>query len=617
MNSIKTFLAKDWAGIVLGSIFFVPAIIVDSYANAPILSLILYCLALFGAGYSVFADAIRGLLRRDLLDEKFLMSTASIGAMVISEYTEGVAVMLFFLVGEFFEHKAVGRSRRSIKALMSICPDTATVIENGVETQIDADEVAVGAALIIRPGERVAVDCRVIEGSAELDTSMLTGEPVPRAVTVGDFLDSGTIVLGGALRCEALRECEESCASRILQLVEEATDRKSKEESFITKFSRVYTPAVIIFALLMATVPPLFSWLSWADAAYRALSFLVVSCPCALVISVPMAFFGGIGGAASIGILYKGGNIFSAISRPESFVFDKTGTLTTGKFEIDQLCAVGIDQDELLRLVASAERLSAHPIAQCLKLAHPAPLEAQSFIDRPGLGIIAQIDGNTVAVGNKRLMDDLSVQTDEPGGIGKLFVAKNGIYAGFVTVLDKIKPEAKEAIRSLKDLGVKKTYLLTGDGEENARRVAAELGIDSVSFGLMPDEKYRELENIISSSRGSTVYVGDGINDAPSLARADVGISMGKMGTDSAMEASDAVIISDNLSRLPNAVKNARKTVFIAKENIFFAIGIKLSVILLLSIGYGQMWHAVFADVGVAVLAILNAMRTLVVKKRK
>ena len=616
MRRIRSFLDKDWAGIILGGCLLASAIAVDKLLDLPTLTLIAYALALVGAGYSVFADAIRGLIRRDLLDEKFLMSVAAIGAMIISEYIEGVAVMLFFLVGEYFEHKAVGRSRRSIKALTSICPDTAVVITDDGESIVDAEDVEVGMLLIIRPGERVAVDCRVIDGSCDLDTSMLTGESAPRPITVGDTVESGTIVLGGVIRCEALRPCEESCASRILELVEEATDRKSVEEKFITKFSRVYTPAVIVAALIMAIVPPCFKLLDWQDALYRALSFLVVSCPGALVISGPMAFFGGIGGAASVGILYKGGNVFSAIARPENFVFDKTGTLTTGKFSIDGVSAVGIDEDMLRRLVASVERMSSHPIAECLACAHPSPSDATDFADMPGLGVSATVDGYRVAVGNGRLMESMSVMVDGEGQ-GRIHVAVDGKYAGYITLSDSVKPEACQVIADLKALGVKRTYMLTGDKQENAVRVCNEVGIDEYRCDLMPQDKFSALEQIISSSRGSTVYVGDGINDAPSLARADVGISMGKMGTDSAIEASDAVIISDNLTRLTDAVRNARRTVRIAKQNIIFAIGIKLSVIALLSLGYGEMWHAVFADVGVAVLAILNSLRTLAVKRRR
>ena len=584
--------------------------------SLPVVSLVVHILALAASGIGVFADAVRGILRRDLLDEKFLMCIASVGAFCIGESTEGVAVMLFFLVGEYFEHKAVRRSRSSIRALMDICPDTATVIKDGVECEVDAEDVEEGDTVVIRSGERVAVDCRVVSGSAELDTSMLTGEAVPVPVGEGSELDSGTVVLGGELVCVALRAADLSRAARTLELVETATENKSREENFITVFSHYYTPAVIALAVLMAAIPPIVGILPFADSLYRALSFLVVSCPCALVISVPMAFFGGIGGSASQGILYKGGNTFSAISRAETVVFDKTGTLTHGELVTDVVEGI-LPKDELIALAAGAERASNHPIARALRAEAKDLPEAHDVTELAGLGVEATVSGSRISVGNARLMQHRSIEIPQDIPRGSVIVARDGRYVGFITFRDRVKDEAKEAIAELRRLGVKRTVILSGDGAQAVSTVAEELGIDEYRAELMPEDKYSLLEELIASSRGKTVYVGDGINDAPCIARADVGIAMGKRGQDSAIEAADAVIMSDNLSRIPLTVRIARKTIRIAKQNIVFAIGVKLLVLLLVSLGLAGMWLAVFADVGVAVIAILNAMRTLAVSGRK
>lgn len=614
MKMLKAYLKNEPLRIITGLILFFTALTLD-LLHIPIAPLVIYILALLVSGITVFLDAIRGILRRDFLDEKFLMSIASIGAMIIGEPTEGVAVMLFFLVGEYFEHRATQRARGSIRSLMEICPDTARVVVGEEESIEDAEDVAEGSIIRIRPGERVPIDAVIIDGVAELDTSALTGEAMPRPVGVGDEIDSGVVVLGGVLTARTIRVAEESRASRVLSLVEDATERKSREESFITVFSRYYTPIVIVLALLMATIPPLFSLISFESAVYRALSFLVVSCPCALVISVPMAFFGGIGGAASRGILYKGGNVFSAVARAGSVVFDKTGTLTTGEFSIAKVHAVGIDEDELLRLVASAEHSSNHPIAECLKAAHPAPPAADSLEDVVGKGIVAQVSGKRVAVGNEALMSEVGAVITEVER-GSVFVAIDGVYRGCIVLTDTIKPEAEDAIKSLRSLGARYSIILSGDNRESVGNVASKLGIDEVHAELLPEDKYRELESIIDKRRGSTLYVGDGINDAPCLARADVGIAMGERGSDSAIESADVVIMSDNLSRIPEAIRIARKTVRIAKENIFFAIGIKAAVLLLVALNLAGMWLAVFADVGVAVLAILNSMRTMMGKNK-
>ena len=610
MSRLKRLYRHDLFGICAGLVFFLPALVTDRLGFS-VLCTVLYVLALLGAGHKVFISAVRGILRRDLFDEKLLMSVASVGAMIIGEMAEGVAVMLFFLVGEFFEHKAIRRSRASIKALMDIRPDTARVLVDGVEHIEDAEDVEVGSTVVIRAGERVPMDCTVISGVAELDTSMLTGESVPRPVEVGDLLESGTVVMGGVLVAQTVCDLDSSAASRIIELVEEASERKSREESFITSFSRVYTPIVTSLALLMAFVPPIFSLLSLRESVYRALSFLVVSCPCALVISVPMAFFGGIGGAASRGILFKGGNTFRAAARAKRVVFDKTGTLTDGSFSIScVLPAEGVGEEELLSLAASCESKSNHPIARAISGAVGSYPDAEDVAEITGEGVVGRVAGADVAVGSLKLMSRYGacVTVSEEGAV---HVAKDGKYIGSVVLSDKPRYMAREALMRLRRLGVKRTYVLSGDRESAVKRLSSSLGIDSAYSELLPAEKYAMLEKIISEEQGSVIYVGDGINDSPSLARADLGIAMGGCGSDSAIEAADAVIMSDDLLRIPEAILIARKTLRIAKENIIFALGVKLAVLVLASLSLAGMWLAVFADVGVAVLAILNSMRTL------
>ena len=605
MKRVKKLIKNELFAIIGGLSFFLSALVCEVFEFNTV-ALVFYIFALIFSGAGVMLDAIRGILRRDLLDEKFLMSIAAVGAMIIGERSEGVAVMIFFLIGEFFEHRAVAKSRRSIKSLMQIKPDEACVVRDGVEERIDAEEALVGEIIIIRPGERVPLDCEIIEGASDIDTSALTGESLPRSALVGDTLDSGVIVLNGTLTCRALRIAEESRAARVLELVEYASDRKAPEESFITKFSHYYTPAVVVAALLLAVIPPIFAIAELPVSIYRALSFLVVSCPCALVISVPMAFFGGIGGAAAKGILFKGGNVFSAVASVRTAAFDKTGTLTTGDFEVSEVVTRGIDREELFSIVASLESRSNHPLARTLASLSDARLSVSDVKEMSGKGVIGKVDGQMIAIGNAALMQELSVKYTQKLDTPPILVAKNAEIIGEITLSDRIKPDAEEAIATLRRLGVNKTVMLTGDRRERAEAVAAELGIDEVIAELMPEDKFAYIEK-----PPCIMYVGDGINDAPALRMATVGVAMGRGGQDSAIEAADIVIMSDNLTRLPASIKIARKTVRIAKQNIVFAIGIKLTILALIALGIANMWLAVFADVGVAVIAILNAMRAM------
>ena len=608
---MRKYIENPKIRIAASAVLLITAIILEHF-GLEIPSIIIYILALICAGAIVFIDAVRGIMRRDLLDEKFLMSIASIGAMILGEYNEGVAVMLFFLIGETFEKTAVRKSRNSIKALMEICPDEATVLIDGEEEIMDAEDVEVGSIILIRAGERVPLDCEIISGATDIDTSSMTGEALPRSVGVGDTLDSGVMVISGAVTCRTIRPLEESAASRVLSLVENATENKSKEENFITKFSHYYTPIVVALAVLLAVVPPIFKWLTLGEAVHRALTFLVISCPCALVISVPMAFFGGIGSAASRGILFKGGNVFSKVATLKTIAFDKTGTLTSGEFAISDVIPVGVDSDELISLAASAEYGSAHPIALAIRAAAEKVTEPTSYREIPGEGVIATVGDREIAVGNKKLMAGLGI-TELPEA--NVFVARDGEYLGAICLGDRVKVESKSAIEEIKSLGVERTVILSGDRRENVEKIKSELSLDMAYGELRPEEKFAHLESFIAESSGSVGYVGDGINDAPSLARADVGFAMGAIGSDSAVEAADAVIMSDDLSKIPEAIKIARKTISISWQNIIFAIGIKVLVMILGAFGFANMWLAVFADVGVSVLAILNSMRTLHYKK--
>ena len=608
---MKKYIENPIVRIAVSAVLLVIAILLESF-DIIIPSIIIYILALLAAGLDVFISAVRGIFRGDLLDEKFLMSIAAIGAMILGEYNEGVAVMLFFLIGETFEKTAVKKSRKSIKSLMEICPDEATLLVDGEEETVDAEDVEVGSLIIIRAGERVPLDCEIISGSTDIDTSSMTGESIPRSATVGDTLDSGVMVINGVITCKVLRPLTESAATRVLSLVENATENKSKEENFITKFSHYYTPIVVGLAVILAIIPPIFGWLTFPDSVKRALTFLVISCPCALVISVPMAFFGGIGAAASRGILYKGGNVFSKVAKLSTVAFDKTGTLTSGEFSITKIDPVSVSEDELLFLAASCEYGSNHPLAQAIKASANDIKIPDESREIPGEGVIATVEGAEIAVGNRKLMETLGI-TQLPEA--NVFVARDGEYIGSITLGDKIKTESKDAILRLKALGIKECLILSGDKSDNVENIKNELGLDSAYAELKPEEKYSRLEEIIAATEGSVGYVGDGINDAPTLARADVGFAMGAIGSDSAVEAADAVIMSDNLEKIAESVIIARKTISISWQNIILAIGIKVAVMILGAFGFANMWLAVFADVGVSVLAILNSMRALSYKE--
>ena len=615
IDLLKRLRKNELLKIIIGAVIFAVALILNILEiNVP--ATVLFVLVLLISGADVYISAIKGILRRDFLDEKFLMSIASVGAVIIGEYVEGAAVMLFFLLGEYFEHRAVGHSRSSIRSLLEICSDTANVISGDTEVTMDAEDVEIGSRIIVRAGERVPLDCIVESGNAEIDTSALTGEFFPTSVGASDTVHSGTMLINGSLVARVVCDYDNSSATRMLELVETANERKSKEERFISIFAKYYTPIVIVLALFMAILPPIFSLFSWKDSIYKALSFLVVSCPCALVISVPLAFFGGIGTGASLGVLYKGANIFSPVSKVQSIVFDKTGTLTTGEFKIGKINSFNMSEEEFIRLVASAEEGSSHPIASSLRALageRTIPLRTEELV---GKGVLAYFDGYSVAVGNRSLMSHLNVAVSHDDSYGIIYVAMDGEYIGRIEVVDSIKPEACEAIDRLKKMGVKRTYILSGDRESSVSYVADTVGIDFAFNSLMPEDKFNLLEKIISDTTGTVMYVGDGINDSPCLARADVGVAMGALGSDSAIEASDTVIMSDNLLRLTDIIGISRRTLRISKENIVFAIFVKILVMVLVSLGVVGMWSAVFADVGVAVIAILNSMRTLLYRRR-
>lgn len=568
-------------------------------------------------GWDILWKAVRGLFSAQFLDENFLMSIASVGAFIIGEYPEAVAVMLFYQVGTLFEEYAVGRSRKSIAALMDIRPDFAYLERDGEIQEVDPDEVAIGDIIVIRAGEKIPLDGIIIEGETTIDTSALTGESLPRDLVAGDAVVSGTVNLSGRLRVRVTQVFGESTVSKILDLVENASAKKAKTENFISKFARFYTPIVVISALVLAIVPSLITG-EWSVWVYRALSFLVTSCPCALVISVPLSFFGGIGAASKKGILVKGGNYMEALSRLETVVFDKTGTLTKGTFRVTAVYpAKDTEKETLLEYAALAESNTHHPIGKSIEEAYAKPIDESriaSVTELAGKGISAVIDGKSVLIGGEKLMRDEKIDHIPVSDIGTaVYVALDGKFLGSLVISDEEKADAKEAISSLRALGVRKTVMLTGDNEAVGKAVATALGLDEVYAGLLPADKVEKVERLLAekSEKAVLAFVGDGINDAPVLSRADLGIAMGAMGSDAAVEASDIVLMDDKPSKIASAVHIAKRTMRIVYSNIIFAIAVKILVLLLVAVGLVGMWAAVFADVGVSVLAILNAMRVL------
>ncbi|MBE5777815.1 MAG: cadmium-translocating P-type ATPase [Clostridiales bacterium] len=565
-------------------------------------------------GYDVLLKAGRNILHGQVFDEQFLMAVATLGAFVLGEYPEGVAVMLFYQVGEWFQSVAVGKSRRSIAALMDIRPDTATVLREGRECIVEPDQVQPGEIILIRAGERIPLDGEIIEGNTSVNTAALTGESLPVDKAAGENVVSGTVNLTGLIKVKVQSIYDESTVARVLRLMEESATKKARVESFITRFARVYTPCVVACALLLFLVPPLLFRQSFAEWGRRALVFLVVSCPCALVVSVPLSFFGGIGGASRQGILVKGSNYMEGLSRVDTCVFDKTGTLTRGEFAVAAVHASNDDEREMLDIAAALESFSSHPIAESIVRAHASHLDKSrlsAVTEKAGEGITAMLDGQLLAVGNGRLMDSLGIAWKECHIAGTaVHIAKGSQYLGHVVVSDVVKPEAAEAIRQLKDLGVTRTVMLTGDREEVAVQVQKTTGVDLYRAQLLPQDKVTEVEKLLEDGH-TLAFAGDGINDAPALSRADLGIAMGAMGSDAAIEAADVVLMDDKLTLLAKAISIARRTMAIVRQNIIFAIGVKVLVMLLGALGYADMWIAVFADVGVLILAILNAMRTL------
>ena len=605
--------------IIVATILFIVALIIrfsSDWINKTI-----YIFSYLIVGTEIVRKAIRNIIRGKVFDENFLMTIATIGAFAIGEFPEAVAVMLFYQVGELFQSYAVDKSRKSIASLMNIRPDYANLLKNNQEEKVDPNEVKIGDIIIVKPGEKVPLDGKVIEGTSMLDTSALTGEAIPRRSKTGDEILSGCINQEGLLKIQVTKEYGESTVSKILDLVENASNRKAKSENFITKFAKYYTPIVVIIALLLAIVPPLvFESQMLSDWLYRALSFLVVSCPCALVISIPLSFFGGLGGASKIGILIKGSNYLEALASTEIVAFDKTGTLTEGVFEVQKVEAVDMPYQELIRFVAHAESYSNHPISISIKKSYNEEIDNSKVADIKeitGHGIEAIVEGKHILVGNEKLMEQRNINYTKCELIGTVvYVAINDIYAGYILISDKIKEDSQKAIKELKKNGIKQTVMITGDRRNVGEEVAKQLNIDKVYTELLPDEKVKKVEVLLKekSKKGKLVFVGDGINDSPVLAISDIGIAMGALGSDAAIEAADIVIMTDEPSKISKAINLSRKTMRIVKQNIIFAITIKIAVLVLSAIGLSTMWEAVFADVGVSIIAIINALRMLKIK---
>ncbi len=612
---------KQLGKILVAAIICVPTVILSMPDWA---KLVLYLIGYLIVGLEILEKALKNIKNGQVFDENFLMSIATIGAFLLGEYLEGIAVMLFYQIGELFQSYAVNQSRKSISDLMDIRPDHAVVLRDSQEEVVDPEEVVVGEVIVVRPGEKVPLDGTIIEGNSSLDTAALTGESVPTTVTSGETILSGCINLTGVLKIRVEKEFEQSTVARILDLVENASSQKAKVENFITRFARYYTPIVVMAAAVLAVIPPLFlPYYPFAVWIYRALTFLVISCPCALVISIPLSFFGGIGAASRSGILVKGSNYLELLSNAEFAVFDKTGTLTEGVFRVSEIVAEGMEQEDLLGIAAYAEAYSSHPIAQSILEAYGKPIDKtqiHEINEIAGRGIWANVGEIEVYAGNAKLMQDIGIEYPKEVPAGTIvYIVVDYVYAGYLLIADVVKSDAKKAIEDLKKIGIKKTVMLTGDSDLIGRRIAEKLGMDEVYTQLLPEDKVTRIERLIErkSNKGTLVFVGDGINDAPVLARADVGIAMGGLGCDAAIEAADVVIMTDEPSKLAAMIKIARKTVKICRENIVLALGIKAVVLLLGALGIADMWAAVFADVGVAVLAILNAMRTLYIKNRE
>lgn len=589
------------------------------------LRFVLFMIPYLVIGYDILKKAFKGILNKQVFDENFLMAVATVGAILLGDYSEGVAVMLFYQIGELFQSYAVGKSRRNISELMDIRPDYANIEKDGTLEQVDPDEVEIGTIIVVQPGEKVPIDGVIIEGISTLNTSALTGESLPRDAKAGDEVISGCINMTGLLKIRTTKEFGESTVSKILELVENSSSRKSKSENFISKFAKYYTPAVCYGALALAFIPPIVLLIMgkpamWGDWIYRALTFLVISCPCALVISIPLSFFAGIGGASNQGILVKGSNYLETLAQTKYVVFDKTGTMTQGVFEVSGIHHNEMPDEKLLEYAALAECSSSHPISKSLQKAYGKPIDRNRVTDIEeisGNGVIAKVDGISVAAGNTKLMNRLGIAYQDCHHVGTVVhMAIDGKYAGHILISDIIKPHAKEAIAELKKAGISKTVMLTGDSKRVADQVAEELGIQEVYSELLPADKVSRVEELLNqkSEKDKLAFVGDGINDAPVLSRADIGIAMGALGSDAAIEAADIVLMDDDPLKISKAIKIARKCIRIVYENIYFAIGIKILCLILGALGIANMWAAIFADVGVMILAVLNAIRTLFVK---
>lgn len=619
--------------IIVTAVLFAGLFVFEKFVpiTSRILRLAVYMVPYFVISYDILKKAFKGIIKGQVFDENFLMAVASVGAVAIAvyengSYNEAVAVMLFYQIGELFQSYAVGKSRRSISELMDIRPDYANIEVDGKIEQVDPDEVEVGSIIVVSAGEKVPIDGVIVEGSTTLDTAALTGESVPRSVKESDEVISGCINLTGTVRIRTTKPFGESTVSKILDLVENSSSKKSKSEQFISKFARIYTPAVCGGALALAILPPVVSliigkdamWLTWI---YRALTFLVISCPCALVISIPLSFFAGIGGASKEGVLVKGSNYLETLSKTKIVVFDKTGTMTKGNFEVTEIAPVGVENNELLRLAAYAESYSSHPISKSIKSAYGKEIDNAKISDVneiSGNGVLAVADGKKVAVGNSKLMDKLGVEYTACSKVGTVvYVAVDGKYYGYILISDALKPTSVAAVKAMKDCGVRKTVMLTGDSKKVADAVAKELGADEVYSELLPADKVSQVERLLADKgeKEKLAFVGDGINDAPVLSRADIGIAMGALGSDAAIEAADIVLMDDDPMKISKAIKISSKCLRIVNENIYFALGVKALCLILGAVGIANMWVAIFADVGVMVIAVLNAIRALSVKK--